>query len=104
MFIVETIAKIRRHHFVDGKKIKEICRDLDVSRNTVRKILRSGATEHIYKRSSQPLPQLGEYVVRVEELLELDCDVLIPAAKEDQITSHNANKLKCRIIAEAGAT
>jgi len=72
MFIVETIAKIRRHHFVDGKKIKEICRDLDVSRNTVRKILRSGATEHIYKRSSQPLPQFGEFVVRVEELLELD--------------------------------
>jgi glutamate dehydrogenase/leucine dehydrogenase len=35
-----------------------------------------------------------------EELLELNCDLLVPAAKEDQITSHNAHKLKCKIIAE----
>jgi len=72
MFIVETIAKIRRRHFVEGKKIKEICRDLGVSRNTVRKILRGGATEHRYKRNAQPMPRLGNYVTRVEELLEHD--------------------------------
>jgi glutamate dehydrogenase/leucine dehydrogenase len=35
-----------------------------------------------------------------EELLELKCDLLVPAAKEDQITSHNAAKLKCKVIAE----
>jgi glutamate dehydrogenase (NAD(P)+) len=35
-----------------------------------------------------------------EELLELECDVLVPAAKEDQITMKNAPKLKCKIIAE----
>jgi glutamate dehydrogenase/leucine dehydrogenase len=35
-----------------------------------------------------------------EDLLELKCDLLVPAAKEDQITSHNASKLKCKIIAE----
>jgi glutamate dehydrogenase (NAD(P)+) len=35
-----------------------------------------------------------------EDLLELQCDLLVPAAKEDQITSHNASKLKCKIIAE----
>jgi len=35
-----------------------------------------------------------------EALLELSCDLLVPAAKEDQITSHNAKKLKCKIIAE----
>jgi len=34
------------------------------------------------------------------ELLELECDLLVPAAKEDQITSKNAKKLKCKIIAE----
>ncbi len=37
MLVVETIAKIRRAHFVDGKSIKQICRELRVSRNTVRK-------------------------------------------------------------------
>ncbi len=35
-----------------------------------------------------------------EELLELECDVLIPAAKEDQITAKNASKIKAKIIAE----
>jgi len=35
-----------------------------------------------------------------EELLEVDCDVLIPAAKEDQISRHNASKIKAKVIAE----
>jgi glutamate dehydrogenase/leucine dehydrogenase len=35
-----------------------------------------------------------------EELLELECDVLIPAAKEDQISKHNADKIKAKIISE----
>ncbi len=35
-----------------------------------------------------------------EELLELECDVLIPAAKEDQISKRNADKIKARVIAE----
>jgi glutamate dehydrogenase (NAD(P)+) len=34
------------------------------------------------------------------ELLELDCDVLVPAATENQITSENADRIKCRILAE----
>jgi len=35
-----------------------------------------------------------------EELLELECDVLIPAAKEDQISRRNADKIKVKVIAE----
>jgi len=34
------------------------------------------------------------------ELLELKCDILIPAAVEGQITKKNAPKIKCRILAE----
>jgi glutamate dehydrogenase (NAD(P)+) len=34
------------------------------------------------------------------ELLELECEVLIPAATENQITSQNAGRVKCRILAE----
>jgi glutamate dehydrogenase (NAD(P)+) len=34
------------------------------------------------------------------ELLELDCEVLLPAATENQITSHNAHRIKCKILAE----
>jgi glutamate dehydrogenase (NAD(P)+) len=34
------------------------------------------------------------------ELLEIDCEVLLPAATENQITSHNAQRIKCKILAE----
>lgn len=42
----------------------------------------------------------GVEAVSNSELLELDCDVLVPAATENQITSHNAHKLKCKVLAE----
>ena len=35
-----------------------------------------------------------------QELLELDCDVLIPAALENQINKDNANNIKAKIIIE----
>lgn len=35
------------------------------------------------------------------EVLETDCDILIPAALENQITSHNAARIKAKIVAEA---
>jgi glutamate dehydrogenase (NAD(P)+) len=34
------------------------------------------------------------------ELLVADCDILIPAATENQITSRNADRVKCKILAE----
>lgn len=36
-----------------------------------------------------------------EELLELPCDILIPAALENQITCNNADKVKAKMVAEA---
>jgi len=36
-----------------------------------------------------------------EELLELPCGILVPAALENQITKANANKIRARIVAEA---
>ena len=35
------------------------------------------------------------------ELLELDCDILIPAALENQITARNAGRIQARLIGEA---
>jgi glutamate dehydrogenase (NAD(P)+) len=34
------------------------------------------------------------------ELLVTDCEILIPAATENQITSRNADRVKCKILAE----
>ena len=59
MLVVETVAKIRRAYFVQGKPIKAICRELRVSRKVVRKVVRSKATEFRYEREDQPLPRLG---------------------------------------------
>ncbi|WP_026689456.1 Glu/Leu/Phe/Val family dehydrogenase [Alteribacter aurantiacus] len=36
-----------------------------------------------------------------EELLELDCDILVPAAIENQITEQNADNIKAQIVVEA---
>ena len=52
MLTVETIGRIRREHFIKGKTIREIARDLRVSRNTVRKVLRSGETSFEYDREN----------------------------------------------------
>lgn len=42
----------------------------------------------------------GAKNVTNEELLELECDVLIPAAFENQITEKNANNIKAKLILE----
>jgi len=34
------------------------------------------------------------------ELLELECDILIPAALQNQVTEQNAGRIKCRLLAE----
>jgi len=70
MLVVETIAKIRRYHFVEGRKIKQIARDLNLSRNTVRKVIRRNKTEHRYEREEQPLPKLGAFTEQLDILLE----------------------------------
>ena len=61
MLVVETIAKIRRAHFIDGKSIKQICRELRVSRNTVRKVKRLVIQHH--DRIQRFDPDLERWVV-----------------------------------------
>src|SRR6476469_160353 len=69
MLVVETIAKIRRAFFKQGKPIKAICRELGVSRKVVRKVIRSGATEFRYQREDQPLPKIGRWRDALDQLL-----------------------------------
>ncbi|HUE83592.1 MAG TPA: Glu/Leu/Phe/Val dehydrogenase [Pyrinomonadaceae bacterium] len=42
----------------------------------------------------------GVETVTNQELLELECDVLVPAATENQINSRNADRIKCKVLAE----
>jgi len=59
-------------YFVEGRSIKKISRDLNISRNTVRKVIRSGKTKHEYSREKQPQPRLGAYLDFLEDYLEKD--------------------------------
>lgn len=40
------------------------------------------------------------FFVSNKELLEIECDILIPASIENQITESNANDIKCKVILE----
>lgn len=70
MLVVETVGKIRRAYFVQGMAIKAISRDLRISRETVRKVIRSEETEFRYRRKEQPLPRIGPWQEMLCELLE----------------------------------
>ena len=72
MLVVETVAKIRRAYFGQGKKIKAICRELRVSRKVVRKVIRSGETEFHYERDDQPLPRIGPCQEELDKLLAVN--------------------------------
>ncbi|MBX9687819.1 MAG: Glu/Leu/Phe/Val dehydrogenase [Candidatus Obscuribacterales bacterium] len=68
----------------------------------------------VYNKDGLDIPRLQAYLSEMgkvsgfansedlsnHELLELPCDVLIPAALGNQITSANASKLKCKIVVE----
>lgn len=57
--------------------------------------------ELLRRDPSQPLhdTKLGDAITN-EELLRLECTVLVPAALSEQITSKNASSLRCRILSE----
>jgi glutamate dehydrogenase (NAD(P)+) len=55
--------------------------------------------EHVREHGSLEGYEAGRSLSN-EELLELECDVLVLAAREDQITAGNASRVRARMIAE----
>ncbi|MBT0652543.1 IS21 family transposase [Geomobilimonas luticola] len=72
MLKVDTIRDVRIAHFVERKGIREISRDLNLSRNTVRTIIRSGIVDQSYCRIDKHRPKLGAVIERLVELLNED--------------------------------
>jgi transposase len=70
MIGVDLIGQIRRAFFEQRRAIKEISRELRVSRATVRKVVRSDKTSFNYAREVQPSSKLGEWVGTLTEILE----------------------------------
>jgi glutamate dehydrogenase (NAD(P)+) len=54
-----------------------------------------------YRSNVHPLHECGMgEVISNEELLQLECTILVPAALSEQITEKNAGNIRCRILAE----
>jgi len=70
VFIVESITRIRRMYHVDGKGIRAIARELNISKNTVKKVIRSDATKFELAKYTRTKPVLGEYLTVLNQLLE----------------------------------
>ncbi len=97
MVTVETIAKIRRDHFKDGKSIKAIARTRGLSRNTVRKVLRSEETAFRYDRQAPTVyPKLGAFQAQLEEFLT----VRLGQPRRERLTLMRM----CELLREAGYT
>ena len=80
MLTVETIGRIRREHFLKGKTIKEIARDLKVSRNMVRKVLRSGDTLNTAEYSAAA--ETGPLDIRPRRAADKQCGQAWPRATD----------------------
>ena len=63
------VAKIRRAYFVQHKPIKQICREMKLSRKVVRKGARPETTIFRYTRSVQPAPELGSWRDELDRML-----------------------------------
>ena len=74
MQTVETIRKIKLAYGREGKSIGQIARDFHMSRNTVRKVIRSESTKFEYRRRVQPMPRMSGFTEWVIEQLEYDAN------------------------------
>lgn len=66
---VDPIARVRRAFHIQGWPVKRISRELHVSRNTVRKILRSEETAFSYEREHQPKPKINPRRLPLDDFL-----------------------------------
>lgn len=62
--------------------------------------LKCNDIENYKKKNGSVINYPGSQPVTNEELLELDVDILIPAALEDVITQDNAKAIKAKLVAE----
>jgi transposase len=75
MLIMETIAKVRRLYYVENKGFKTIARELRLSKNTVKNILKNDKTKLEYpSRQYQHYPVLGGHKEQLMERLSNDLE------------------------------
>jgi transposase len=90
---MDTIGKVRRAYWVQGKKIKAICREQRLARETVRRIVRSGQTARlpVYERKEQPFPKLGLFLAQLDGLLSENAS----RPKRERVTMKRIHEQLC---------
>ncbi len=87
---------------------------LSLARHKTRVLAAGDATGAVFREKGLDVAKLAEYVAKhrgvagfpggdalpPEEMLTLECDILLPAALERVITADNAGKLRCKVLAE----
>ena len=71
MLMVETTARTRREHLGKGVPTKQIARELRLSRNTVRKVVRSDSADvvlNVLARRRDPHPKAPQSIETLENL------------------------------------
>src|SRR5687768_17175031 len=86
MQTVETLLKIRRLYYVEGKGYKTIARLLKMSKNTVKRLIRADKVSLSYERKKQTYRVLDAYQEKLIESLEAD-------EKEPKRRKRTASKL-----------
>lgn len=71
MITLVMLAKIRRMHLRDGLSLREIAKRTGLSRNTIRRWLRSGQSEPVYPRRVAP-SRIDPYRLQLETWLRAD--------------------------------
>jgi transposase len=74
MFGVETIGKVRLA-LSKGESIRSVAKKYRMSRNTVRKIIRTGRTEFAYSKRESKRPALDSFIGRLMEILEQEAEL-----------------------------
>ena len=83
MLVVETIRKIRMA-LAKGDSQRDVAQRFRMSRNTIRKIAKSGETEFKYAKREVSYPVLGPHIDKLKEILQ----------KEAQLSQHKRQTSK----------
>ena len=71
---VDTIARVRPAFHVQGRSVKTVARELHMSRNTVRKILRPDEADFSDTREHQPMSRIGPLQERLVQILSANAN------------------------------
>ena len=69
MLTVVDYEKIRRAYYIEDKSMRQIARELNHSRHTIKKALKQAEPPGYVQQKPRPSPVLGPYKSRIDELL-----------------------------------